>query len=666
MATTGNNLSDDEVGQVGQSQERQGLDFEAAIDPISEELENAKRVFSEALAVCNDDLSVLQSADFKAAVGVLSADEVRRIEYRIKFMKGTPKGFTVGYFDSLKVEKKPVNSVSGDLARPCYVAYETSSQYGKAGVYYHSVRVDREGNATEVDDYICDWLVVDAGSCDRADNSFGLLLRFKNSRGRERQWLMPMSMLSGSCEELRAQLLDLGLAINHLKRNHLANYLMQQQPDRKLECALQVGWHDDCFVLPDRVMGCRDDVFFQSDHAVAAEYSQRGTLEDWQTHISRLCMGNRLLTFQASTAFAGALLKKVFMDFAGFHIVGDSSTGKTTGQEVAVSVCGSEDYSRTWKATSNGLEAAAVLFNDGLLALDELGNSDGREVNQIIYMLGNGTGKQRANVKGTARKNHRWRLVLLSNGEKTLEGHLSESGLKVMAGHLVRFLQIPIFGQYGAFDDLHGMASGRLFADTLKKHCKLYYGTAYVVYLEKLVADTQDFGALLELALRNFVTEDLQPQEQRAARQFALVALAGELATEYGITGWNVGDAARSALACFEQWRNQRGKGTTEDFAILRAVRDFVDRYGDTRFTRVEAKEGRISGARAGWFSGEKVLTYHFTRAGLGDATTGYDFKRVTQALISAGWLKPEGNTRQLWADGKNNRVYDVLVGEVV
>jgi len=316
--------------------------------------------------------------------------------------------------------------------------------------------------------------------------------------------------------------------------------------------------------LPDRVIGNRDDVFFQTDHAVTAEYGQRGTLEEWQQHISRYCMNNPLLLFQTSIGFAGALLKKCHIEYAGFHIFGDSSKGKSTGHKIAASIWGVEGFRKSWKATGNGLEAAAVLFNDGLLlALDELGDSDAREVNQIIYALGNGTGKQRANVKGTARPVHKWRIVLLSNGEKTLESHFQEKDLSVKAGQSVRLLQIPVFGNYGAFDELHGMKDGRLFSDTLQKNTSDYYGAAGITYLENLVNDNQDFGGLLEEALKHFVKDGMQPQEYRSARAFALIALAGELATEYQVTGWAKESALEATLKCFEQWRNHRGIGAT-------------------------------------------------------------------------------------------------------
>ena len=209
--------------------------------------------------------------------------------------------------------------------------------------------------------------------------------------------------------------------------------------------------------MPDRVIGPRDDVFFQTDHAVTAEYSSKGTLQDWQNNISHHCVGNPLLLFQVSIGFSGALLKKCHIDYAGFHFFGGSSKGKSTGHKASASIWGDENFRRSWKATGNGVEAAAVLYNDCMLALDEIGESDPREVNQIIYALGNGTGKQRANVKGTAKPVNKWRIVLLSNGEKTLESHFQEKGLAVKAGQLVRLLQVPVFGKHGAFDELHGM-----------------------------------------------------------------------------------------------------------------------------------------------------------------------------------------------------------------
>ena len=253
-------------------------------------------------------------------------------------------------------------------------------------------------------------------------------------------------------------------------------------------------------------------------------------------------------------------------------------------------------------------------------------------------MLGNGAGKQRANVRGTSRQVQRWRLILLSNGETTLKAHATSAGLSVKAGQEIRLLEIPVFGQYGAFDDLHGMKDGRTFSDMLQENTKKYYGTAGIAYLEKLVNDKQDLGGLLESALVKFISEDMQPQEKRAARAFALVAVAGELATDYSVTGWSKGEATTAVIQCFEQWRLNRGAGTTEDNNILKSIQDFIDGYEDARFTSISTDD-QVNGKRAGWYSGIDPRSYYFTATGLSDAATGYDIKRVIEALIKANWL---------------------------
>lgn len=257
-------------------------------------------------------------------------------------------------------ETPPLEIKKLELERPGYGVYDDYNEFGKAGVYYHGLKAGKDGEVTETNDYICDPLHIDAGSCDITDDNYGLMLRFKNQSYRWRNWLMPLDMLSGSCEELRAELLKQGLKIDHHKRNMLPSYLQSQRPKKRLECALKVGWHGDVFVLPDRVIGNRDDVFFQTDHAITANYSQRGTLEEWQVNLAQYCRGNPLMLFQVSAGFAGPLLNKYHMDYAGFHSYGDSSTGKTTGQKIAASSWGGEHFRKTWRATGNGLEASAV------------------------------------------------------------------------------------------------------------------------------------------------------------------------------------------------------------------------------------------------------------------------------------------------------------------
>lgn len=145
-------------------------------------------------------------------------------------------------------------------------------------------------------------------------------------------------------------------------------------------------------------------MIFQSDKTHHAEYATRDTVQEWRDNIGVLCVDNPLLILVTASAFTGTLLKFTGMDGAGLHIIGISSCGKSTQLKIACSVWGEHTkYKRTWKATANGLEGAYALFNDSLLALDEIGDSEATELKNTIYALGNGTGKQQANTSGNAR-----------------------------------------------------------------------------------------------------------------------------------------------------------------------------------------------------------------------------------------------------------------------
>lgn len=552
--------------------------------------------------------------------------------------------------------------------RPCYRCYgdfwqDDGGKDHPAGVWHHGL--SKGEDPRPVDTWVCGEMHVEAIARDKAGRSFGQVLRFKNKLNQWQVWNMPARLLAGRGDELLKELFDMGLAFNYHKRAQIAAYISSVTPGKTVWTASQVGWFEggDNFVLPDTTVGRdADTILFQAESNSHQEYRAAGTLEAWRAGVAALCVGNPLLMFTVSTAFAGALLKHCGEDGVGFHVFGESSRGKTTGLKLAASVWGSWDtYKRVWKATANGLEGAAALFNDGLLALDEIGDGDPKEISEALYMLGNGSGKQRANVQGHAKALKTWRVAVLSNGEKTIEAHLSQKGLTMKAGQLVRFLQLPLFGRHGAFDDLHGHPDGRTFADTVVKAAAKHYGTAGRCWLDKLTQDPTTLAACpdyLDAALGRFAGQfgGLTPQEARAAKAFALVGIAGGLATDYGITGWAEGAAFEAALACFAQWRGYRGEGDTEPQQIKEAVTAYLEMYGDARFT-CTTDDTRLHGERSGyWRDTHNGREWLFTSAGLKQAAKGFDLKQVESILKAAGWLKPDnqGKTKRV-VKFKNN-----------
>ena len=566
---------------------------------------------------------------------------------------------TLAIINSTEATQSPIPS---EQERPRFVVLDEQytaadgSKY-RAGVWYFGIKPTKGDNPPAlVQHWICSPMHVEALTHDSAQNNFGRLLRFTNALGKWRQWAMPMEMLKGDGADLRGALLSMGVQLDpgNAGRHMLATYLQSRIPAKRLEAVLQTGWAGGDFkayALPDTVIGPQaSKVTFQAQGLHADEYTQRGTLEGWKQTMAAPAVGNPVLCLGLCAAFAGPVQALVGIESGGLHLIGDSSTGKTTALQAACSVWGGESFRRSWRATANGLEGAAALFNDGLLALDEISECDPRDVGEVVYMLGNGRGKQRASRTGTARTVTYWRCSVLSTGERSIAASMMEAGQRVKAGQAVRLLDIPVQRTYGAWDTLHGHSNGPAFSDAIKRAARQQYGTAGRAFLEKLTRDTNDMATRLEAIkaklMDGITTEDGQPA--RAAARLAVLALAGELATAYGITDWPEGEAIKAARVGFGAWLAQRGNvtGNAEHEQVLQAVMGFIDRHGDSRFSDASGpyddKQQAMVRDRAGWWEGTgDGVQYLFTSEGLRDALKGFDFARALNALEQAGVLKP-------------------------
>ncbi|MFN7643253.1 MAG: DUF927 domain-containing protein [Burkholderiales bacterium] len=549
--------------------------------------------------------------------------------------------------------------IPGDSDRPRFLvlddAVDAEGKKYRAGVWHFGLKQGSGDNPpTPTEQWVCSPLHVEAVTFDGQENNFGRLLRFKNTLGRWREWAMPMDMLRAAGEELRGELLAMGVQIDPSGHRLLGQYLQALTPKRRVHCAQSVGWCGENYVLPDTVIGPNPGgVIFQSGERGHGEHTRAGSFEGWKQGIAALAVGNPLLMIALSASFAGPLLNRCNVEGGGIHFVGDSSTGKTTAIEAACATWGGPSFKRNWRATANGLEGAAALFNDCLLALDEISQCDPREVGNVVYMLGNGSGKQRAARSGTARSVTQWRTFVLSSGERTIETTMGEAGQRIKAGQSVRLLDIPASRAFGAWDTLHGFPSGNALSDSLKSAAKAHHGHAGRAFLHKLTQDKSDFaGGLNSIkAMPRFAADDGEGQDRRAAARFALLALAGELATEYGLTGWPEGAAVEAAGECFKAWQAARGTGNDERRKILDQVAGFVERHGDSRFSDAAADADTVERTRiinrAGWWRDDAAgRVYLFQKDGMREALQGFDFKRALDVLEQSGALSRASGER--------------------
>lgn len=458
---------------------------------------------------------------------------------------------------------------------------------------------------------VCSPLEILARTRDDKGHNWGLLVEFDDPDGAKKRWNIPARTMTGDFgKDVLGPLVDMGLRLAGSRsgrnaRNDLQSYLGGFDSAQRARLVTRLGWHDNAFLLPEQQVGIHSEhLHFYEAGSQLPPISEAGTLEQWQEQIGALCVGNHRLAFVVGVAFAGPLLHMLGHESGGFHLYGDSSGGKTTHLQVAASIYGGPRLVRSWRSTDNALESIAAAHSDGLLVLDEIGMCDPRIIGETVYMLGNGTGKARANDRGQAgRQVQEWRLLFLSTGEKTLAQHMAEANKELKAGMEVRMLAVPADASkgLGMFDALNGFDDAAALSDALKARVAKYYGTPLTAFLTALCEPDKRhaWSAILRRTLEGFIAKSLPAsasgQAHRAAARFGLAAAAGELATAMGITGWPDGTATTAARVCLNAWMNERGgAGNFEGDAILARLRQVIERFGESRFTRWESAAAKV------------------------------------------------------------------------
>ena len=450
-------------------------------------------------------------------------------------------------------------------------------------------------------EWICSPLWVTAYTRDHRNENHGRVLGFRDIDGHKHEWTMAMDLLASDGAKIIGVLLNMGLIIATKKhaKERLLEYIARATPIRRARCVSQCGWFNQSFVLPRGVIGYiqKEKIVYQNSLAIESKNSQSGSLAEWRAANSATkTIGNSRLILSASAAFTGPLLYLLNHENIGIHFRGNSSLGKSTAAYVGNSVWASPADIHTFRATANGLEGIASLNNDRMLCLDELGQISPHEAGHVIYMLGNGMGKGRATQQGLAKRQATWRLLFLSTGELSLAQLMLEVGKKAKAGQEVRFIEIPAdTGKYGLFENLHEFENVDDFATYLKDTCAEFYGTASRAFLTKLVEDIEGVIAIVKTIIngvrQRYLPKDASAQVIRVFNHFALIAAAGELASRFGVTGWEVETALEGVMKCFKDWLESRGgTGMHEESEAISQARSYFELHGESRFTPWDKK----------------------------------------------------------------------------
>lgn len=557
------------------------------------------------------------------------------------------------------------------------------------GIYFVKTGIDLDRK-----EKISDLIEVAFTFCDMNGADFGRSVTFKNRFNEQVSLnLSDGRDLGAGSNAVRRLLLDRGFQSEERSPNKLgslADYLLKMDAPRK-QLVRQTGWIKTktgryYFVRPDKVIGEGDnqEIVYQSNSEEPITITKHGTLKGWQEMVSKYAPYSSRIVLAMSAEFAAPLLQLTSgIGNQIFHLVGNSSCGKSTALEVASSVERDlkDNKLPNWDTRKGGLENSCLDANDGIFFLDEIGSSDKpKEIPGWIYTINQGIGTARANSNMTAKARKRWSLLGLSTGEVGLDEIGIINKVNIHTGQQIRLASIPadVGAGFGIFERIPPEFKDSFrFVEYLKTERERNNGHALEVYLERLATlrnnNEQNLRQLIDTKIKEFVEANTKPnhhsQVKRVCRSFGLVAVGGALASgafndflgagnittwKNGGADWKQSDAWRCAQICFESWSDNFGNPfkSSEEEAF---IEDVVSILTSQRSRFIGRFEAYAPPNLLGWYEdGDYYVSASLYRS---EILRGKPIKTSNKILKERGLLLGDRTTIRALSAGKNTTV---------
>ena len=335
------------------------------------------------------------------------------------------------------------------------------------------------------------------------------------------------------------QLAGKGFPVNSLNCKDIVNFIhnFESINDEKLPKQTTIsgfGWKKEkgslFFVMPDKAYGTDLSIVFepegQGEEGFARALKPMGNLNTWKKAI-RLLLPYPQVMFNLYASFTAPLLE--ILDAPNFIIDnwGLTSIGKTTTIEIAASVWGLPikelgGLVRGWNATLVSVERLACLFNHLSIFYDDSQTANLKILDNMVYTIANGTGRQRGSVKGSQKISF-WRTIAFSTGEKQLTQISELEGIKA---RIIDLYGSP-FGKTEQSELIH----------EIKSIIHTNYGHAGRKFIEEIISRINNKSNDILKKDYNQAYSDLAKLgkdniSDRLARYMGAVEVAGNLAEE--------------------------------------------------------------------------------------------------------------------------------------
>jgi hypothetical protein len=391
-----------------------------------------------------------------------------------------------------------------------------------------------------------------------------------------------------------------------------------------------------------------------SESAIA-EFTERGTLDDWKNRVALIALYSTSLTIGISAALAAPLMRAAGLSNFGIHLSAETRGGKSTTMLVGMSVSGIGDETKLMNWNTSGtaelLESAAA-FNDALFSLNEVGAAKGKKkdaypvLREFYMQYADGRDRRRHSSweKAHGGRAKEFRGICIVSAEHSVAWYAEQAEDARDGGELFRAIDLPAVR--GGHDTVLDLAPEDLnqndCLDKLRVDLKVVHGAPLRPYIEHLIAlGPIPLNKRVRILVKTFVKAMPAAAHDKVARQIAKhigVLYAGAiLGIEAGILPWTPEHVRRTHRTAFNDAFEACKIADPLEMAlkILKTnVRDkIVERTPDSTFgSKDHAGYWEVEG-------GEKIIVVH-ARQFRSWFAGGGRFRLVLEWLGKQGHLK--------------------------
>lgn len=285
----------------------------------------------------------------------------------------------------------------------------------------HIYKIDDNGQKTKVSNMMVLELItknIDTNEC-ISTMKFKAFNEYNEIRVSREQYLNKNKLM---------ELIDKGLDVTHRNVNDLVNYF--RESEEKFECPSYVHSNIGFSELKDKtIYKLNKAIGIESAYVGNYALEPQGRKVEYESMLKKEVYGKTELELIISVALSAVIIGFVGEDMALdtniFHLVGNSTTGKSTALRLGISLFAFPDNRKlslysTYNGTNNAILKRMTGIKGVPFALDEISMGTTNNFSRFVYTVANGVDKQRLNKDSQLKESGSWLTTILSNGEKSL------------------------------------------------------------------------------------------------------------------------------------------------------------------------------------------------------------------------------------------------------